>query len=388
MQREKQIFLLPGPTPVPPRVLQAMAAPIIQHRGPEFKEILWETTKEIQNLYQTQNDVLILTSSGTGGMEAAVTNFLSPGDKALIVSIGSFGERFKKICQTFGVRFEALDFEWGKAANPEMVAEKLLKDKRHEIKAILVQQNETSTGVLNDMEAISRARGNHPALLIVDAISGLCAAELQTDAWELDVVIGGSQKSFMIPPGLATMSISERAWEALEKCNKRSFYFDLKTTKEFLIEKGQTPYTPAVSVFMGLRESLKMMREEGLPVIIKRHYLHRDMVRAGAKGIGLELLAEEDVASPAVTAIKIPNGLKPQIIKQKLLDEHNVVVAGGQGKLAESIIRIGHLGYIQPIDLFGGLASLELVLKDLGFKIELGAGVRKAQDIYQERSAS
>ncbi len=376
-----QVFLLPGPTPLPQRVIRAMAVPIIQHRGPEFKELLWEVTDGIKEIYQTNNDLLILTASGTGGMEAAVANFLSNGDKALVISVGAFGERFKKICSTFGVVYDSLDFEWGRAADPELVSEKLREDKNHKIKAVLCQHSETSTGVLNDIEKISRACQDHPALLIVDAISGLGAADLKTDAWNLDVVISGSQKSFMVPPGLATISVSGRAWEAAQKCNNKCYYFNLKQAKNFF-EQGQTPFTPAVSVFLGLRESLKMMREEGLPAVINRHYRYRDMVRAGIRAMGLEPLVDESVASPALTSVKAPPGVKPQVIRQKLLAEHNVVVAGGQGKLADSIFRIGHLGFIQPGDIFSGLASLELVIRDLGVELEMGSSVKAAQEVY------
>ncbi|MBC7336521.1 MAG: alanine--glyoxylate aminotransferase family protein, partial [Clostridia bacterium] len=252
--------------------------------------------------------------------------------------------------RAYDVEPEVLTYEWGTAARAEDVAERLRRDTAGEIKAILVQHNETSTGVLNDLEAISRARGDHPALLIVDAISGLVAADLKTDAWGLDVVITGSQKAFMIPPGLAMLSVSQRAWEAAARCKNRRYYFDLQAAKEFFA-KGQTPFTPAVSVFFGLREALKMLRAEGLAAAFARHRLYRDMIRAGVKALGLELLAPDEIASPAVTAVKTPAGLTPRDIRTPLREKYGVVTAGGQGKLSDSIFRFGHLGYVDPTDL-------------------------------------
>lgn len=379
---KKQILLLPGPTPIPPTVLRAMSAPAIDHRGPEFKALISEVTEGVKQIYQTQNDLLILTASGTGGMEAAVTNFLSPGEKALVVSIGAFGDRFVKICRAYEVEVEVLAYEWGTAARAEDVAERLSRDKDGEIKAILVQHNETSTGVLNDIEAISKARGDHPALLIVDAISGLVAADLKTDAWGLDVVISGSQKAFMIPPGLAMVSVSSRAWEAAERCKNRRYYFDLKAAKEFLA-KGQTPFTPAVSVLFGLREALKMLLAEGLEKAFARHRLYRDMIRAGVRALGLELLAADEVASPAVTAVKTPSGLTPKDIRAPLREKFGIVTAGGQGKLSDSIFRFGHLGYVDPTDLLSALAALEMVLTEKGLPVTPGSGVAAAEAVLR-----
>lgn len=383
---ESQILFLPGPTPVPSRVLRAMAAPAINHRGPEFRELLYEVTEGVKEIFQTKNDLFILTTSGTGAMEAAVVNFLAPGDKAVVVSIGAFGERFKDICRNYGVEVIPLDFPWGEAADARAVEEILAGDQNKEIKAILVQHNETSTGVLNDIEAISRARGDHPALIIVDAISGLAAADLKTDAWNLDVVLGGSQKAFMMPPGLAMISVSARAWEAYERCNNHRYYFDLGEAKKFLAN-GQTPFTPAVSLFYALKEALLMMREEGLPAIIARHAVYRDMVRAACRALGLELLASDRTASPAVTAVKVPAGLRPADITGPSREKFGVVFAGGQGKLKNDIFRIGHLGWVEFRDLFAGIGVLELVLREKRNNVVLGAGVAAAQKVYEERKA-
>ncbi|MHB1127306.1 MAG: pyridoxal-phosphate-dependent aminotransferase family protein [Bacillota bacterium] len=384
---ERQVLLLPGPTPIPPRVIQAMGEPMINHRGPAFKELLEEITEGIKTIYQTQHDVVILTTSGSGAMEAAVANFISPGEKVIVASIGSFGERFFKICKNFGVVVDYIEFPNGTAINVEEIGKRLNADKKKEVKAIFAQHNETSTGVINDIEQLSQVRGNHPALLIVDAISGLAAADLQTDAWGLDVVLSGSQKAFMIPPGLAAVSVSPRAWEAAERCTNSKFYFDLKAAKESLAT-GQTPYTPAISVFFGLKEALRMMLEEGLDKIFDRHRLHRDMVRAAATGLGLELLAEDSVASPSVTAIMAPAGVEVSAITGRMREKYNVVLAGGQGILKNKIFRIGHLGYVQTTDLLSAISALELVLWELGQKVKLGAGVTAAQKVLQKGGGS
>jgi aspartate aminotransferase-like enzyme len=379
---EKQILLLPGPTPVPPQVALAMAKPAINHRGPEFKALLEEVTAGLKEVFQTSSEVVILTASGTGGMEAAVTGLVSPGEKVLVISIGNFGERFVKICQAFDVEAEVMVFPYGEAADPRAVAERLQADTGHEIKAVLVQHNETSTGVLNDIQAISRARGNHPALLIVDSISGLVAADLPMDKWNIDVVIAGSQKAFMLPPGLAMLAVNERAWQAAERCNNRSYYLNIKAAREF-VGKGSTPYTPAVSIFYGLKESLRLLQEETLAVSFARHALMRDMVRAGVRALGLELFAADNVASPAVTAVKVPAGMKPADITKPLREKYGVVVAGGQSKIKDKVFRIGHLGYVSYEELLAALAALEAVLAESGFAVKPGAAVTAAREVLQ-----
>ncbi|MEW6662569.1 MAG: pyridoxal-phosphate-dependent aminotransferase family protein [Bacillota bacterium] len=381
---EKQVLLLAGPTPVPERVLRAMGAPAINHRGPEFKTLLQEVSKSLKEIYQTQNDVLVLTSSGTGAMEAAVANFLFPGDKALVLSVGQFGDRFKKICKIYGIEVIAPEFTWGTAVDPRVVADTLAADTSREIKAVLVQHNETSTGVLNDIAAISKAKGDHPALLIVDSISGLAAAPLKTDEWNLDVVISGSQKAFMLPPGLAMVSVSPRAWEKAAQNKSPRYYFDLVAARDNLAQ-SQTPYTPAVSLFKGLYESLKMVKEEGLEACLARHAFYRDVVRAGVRALGLELLAPDGIASPAVTAVRVPAGLKPSDITKPLREKYNVILAGGQGKLKEEVFRIGHLGYVQLTDLLAALAALELVMQELNLPVRPGAGVAAAQQVILAR---
>lgn len=384
---EKQILLLPGPTQVPPRVLKAMVMQQINHRGLDARKLYEEVTEGTKQILQTKNDNFLLTCSGTGGMEAAVTNVLSPGKKALVASVGSFGNRFAEICRVFNVQVDFLDYPWGEAVNPDDIAMRLEADKNHEIKAVLVQHNETSTGVLNDIKAISEARGNHPALLIVDAVSGLATADLPVDAWNLDVVIWGSQKAYMVPPGLAGVCVSPRAWEAVEACTNSRYYFDLRLAKKFY-DQGQTPFTPALSVLFGMQESLKIMLEEGLPSIFKRHAMYRDIMWAAAEVMNLEMLASKEHASPSVTAIKAPKGFDAGDIIKGLHKDFNVVIAGGQAKLKGQIFRIGHLGYVDGLDLLSGISALEITLNRLGWSIEAGAGVRAAEQVIRGRIES
>ncbi|GEA14483.1 class V aminotransferase [Moorella sp. E308F] len=380
---DKQILLLPGPTPVPPQVALAMARPAINHRGPEFKALWEEVTEGLKDVFQTRSEVVILTASGTGGMEAAVANLISPGEKVLAVTIGAFGERFIQICRAFGVETEVMAFPYGQAADPRAIARRLEADTEHKIKAILVQHNETSTGVLNDIQAISRARGSHPALLIVDSISGLVAADLPMDAWHIDVVIAGSQKAFMLPPGLTMLAVSDRAWQAAEKCTNHRFYLDIKKARNSGL-KGQTPFTPAVPQLYGLQESLRLLKTETLAGSFARHALMRDMVRAGVRALGLKLLADDTVASPAVTAICVPEGMKPADIITPLREKFGVVVAGGQGDVKDRVFRIGHLGYVSFSDILAGLAALENVLIDAGVPVTRGAAVAAAGAILSE----
>lgn len=381
---ETDYFMLPGPTRVPPQVLRAMSKPMINHRGPNFKNIIHEVTDNVKKVFKTKKEVLTLTCSGTGGLEAAIVNIINPGDKVLVASIGNFGERFKKIAEKYRAEVEFIDFGWGNAIDPEVIRQRLEKDKSHEIKAILLQHNETSTAILNPVKEISEARGNHPALMIVDAVSGLAAADLRTDEWNLDVVIAGSQKAFMAPPGIAFLAISEKAWEAARNNTNSKFYFDFLEAKRFL-EIGQTPFTPSISVIYGVNEALKIMLEKGIDKIIADHLFYRDIVRTAIRGIGLELAAPEHIASPAVTAVVVPQGIDPGVIRKELLEKYSVVVAGGQGKFKNSTFRIGHLGFVQPLDLIAVVSALEMVLFKLGMKIELGCGVRAAQKIILER---
>jgi aspartate aminotransferase-like enzyme len=384
--KEKQLLMLPGPTPVPQEVLQALARPMINHRGPEFKSLLAEAAEGLKEVFRTRQDALILTGAGSGAMEAAVSNFVSPGDRVLVVSIGSFGDRFAQIAQRFGAQVEKLEFVWGAAAEPAALADRIRADVNKEIRAVFVTHNETSTGVTNDIPALRAAVGDHPALFIVDAVSSLGAMPLETDNWNLDVVVAGSQKSFMIPPGLSFVCVSPRAWDVAAKCTNARFYWDLGKARE-MAAKGQTPFTPAIPQVAALVESLRMIRAEGLPGIFARHRKLREMTRQGVRALGLELLAADAVASAAVTAVLPPAGLEANTLRKMLLDRFNVVVAGGQGKLDNKIFRIGHLGYVQGLDIIAVMAALEMTLTICGHKIELGSGVRAAEAVVLAANA-
>jgi aspartate aminotransferase-like enzyme len=357
---------IPGPTPCPDDILQAMSRQMINHRGPEFKEMLERITAGLKRMFLTQNDVLTLTSAGTGAIEAAVVNTLSPGDRALCVSIGVFGDRFADISKTYGVNVEKLSFEQGTAADPEQVAAALKADSSY--KAVMVTHNETSTGVTNDLEAIAKAvRGVRPDILIlVDAISSLGSVPLPIDAWDLDVVFTGSQKGWMVPPGMAMVSVSKRGWAACESAKIPRYYFDYKKAKSYL-DKGETPWTPAVSVYFAMDVALKKLEAEGLDAIHARHAKLGQFTRDGVKALGLKLLADERVASNTVTAVRVPEGVDGPALNKMMRTEYNTVLAGGQGALTGKIFRVGHLGLVTEADLQACLDALKQALPRLGF---------------------
>lgn len=374
----QEYFLLPGPTNVPPNVIRSMSKPMINHRGPEFKEILIEVTEKIKKIFQTEGEVVTLTASGTGGLEAAVVNFINPGDKVLVASIGNFGERFRDIAKTYDAEVDFVDFGWGNSIDPKVIEERLLADKDHQIKAVLCQHNETSTAIVNPIQEISAARGDHPALLIVDSVSGLGAAPYDMDGWNVDVTIAGSQKAFMAPPGLAFVAANERAMKIAQQNKNRKFYFDLIEAAKML-KKGQTPFTPALSVLFAVEEALKHFDEVGIDAVIADHYKHRNLVRTGLKAMGLKLLAPDEIASPAVTAVECPEGIDPLALRKVLREKYNIIIAGGQGKFAGNTFRVGHLGAVQSMDLIAVIAGLELAMTELGADITLGKAVAEME---------
>lgn len=382
----KAYLMVPGPTCVPDRVLQAMHRPVINHRGPQYESLLRDITAKLQYVFQTKNEVLTFPSSGTGAMEAAIVNILSPGDKVLVVSIGVFGDRFAEITGRFGADVEKLDFPWGQAADPQVLATRLRADANHQIKAIFITHNETSTGVTNNIQELAAACAGHPALRVVDAVSSMGAVNLEMDAWGIDVVITGAQKALMIPPGLGFMALSERAWAANAASKMPKFYWDAQAMKKSLA-KGQNPYTPPVSLLYGLQESLTLIEEEGLTNIFARHRLLAAGLRAGLKALGLQLLADDKAASPGVTAVLAPAGIEAKQIQKFMRDQYGITIAGGQKQLENKIFRIGHLGYAVPTDILVALAALEMTLVKLGADIELGAGVSAAQRVFIERVA-
>ncbi|MFC1496197.1 pyridoxal-phosphate-dependent aminotransferase family protein [Candidatus Margulisiibacteriota bacterium] len=373
----KQFLMIPGPTPIPTRILSAMNHEMIGHRGPGFSKILGEVIEGLKWAYQTKNDVMVYPSSGTGGMETAVVNTLSAGDTVLVVNIGNFGERFIKILKAYGVDVIDMKVERGKAADPKELEQKLKADKDKEIKAVLMQHNETSTGVLNDIEALAKVVKSHGALIIVDSVSGLLTAPLKTDEWGLDVVIAGSQKAFMVPPGIASVSMSKKAWEYYEKAQLPKHYWDIKNQKKFA-DKGQTYTTPPESIIFGMHEAIKILKEEGMENIFKRHAQNREIIRSACKALGLKLLADDAGASCAVTAIFPPEGIDAEKVRSEMRNRFGVELAPGQGDLKGKLFRIGHLGYVDKLELVATIGALELLFSQMGAKIEIGTGVKAA----------
>jgi aspartate aminotransferase-like enzyme len=355
---------IPGPTPCPPEVLEAMGWPMINHRGPEYKKMLFEVTDELKQVYQTKNDLYILTGSGTGGLEAAVVNMLSPGDKVLSVSIGVFGDRWANIAKAFGADVVSLDFEWGKAADPEAVKQ-AIKDNPG-VKAVLVTHNETSTGVTNDLRSIAGVVKESGKLLIVDAISSLSSINLPVDEWKCDVVVSGSQKGWMVPPGLAFASVSPEAWQAFDKAKMPRFYWDFGKAKSYL-EKGENPWTPAVSVVFALSVSMRILLEEGLDNLFARQARIGQMTRDGIKSLGLPLFAEESRASDTVTAVAGTDGMDIKELRRIMQADQHVILAGGQQRLDGKIFRIGHMGYVNENDIENVISSLKLTLPKVGY---------------------
>jgi aspartate aminotransferase-like enzyme len=347
---------IPGPTPCPDEVLQAMTKQMINHRGPEFARILNRVTESLKILFQTRNDVFLLTGSGTGGLEAAVVNTLSPGDTVLSVSIGVFGDRFTSIAEQYGAEVIPLKFEWGKAADPDEVRRALEKEPK--IKAVLITHNETSTGVTNDLASLSSVIKEFDKLLIVDAISSLGSINLPVDEWGCDIAVSGSQKGWMAPPGLAMVSVSETAWQAHANARMPRFYWDFSRARDYL-ERGQTPWTPAISTVFAMNTSLGMMLDEGLPDIISRHARIGQLARDGAKSLGLTLFADEDFASNTVTAINAPEGVNANDLRKILLAENEIVLGGGQQRLDGMIFRIGHLGLVEEEDVQVVISALK-----------------------------
>jgi aspartate aminotransferase-like enzyme len=349
---------IPGPTPLPPEVRQALSRDMIDHRGPEFAELIRDVTRRLKPFFQTETDLLILTASGTGALEAAVVNVLSPGDRVLAVSIGAFGDRFAEIARIFGADVTPLNFEWGTAADPAAIADALRSG--GPFKAVLLTHNETSTGVTNDLSAIAQVVRGSGALLLVDGISSVGSIEIKTDAWGCDVVLSGSQKGWMVPPGLALVSVSPRAWAAYQEARLPRFYWDLGQAKRYL-ERGQTPATPAVSLFYAFQVALDLLEREGVANVFARHHRVASRIRAGIKDLGLELFADGRHASDTVTAVKAPPGLDVARLLAQLRGD-GIVLSGGQGKLAGKIFRIGHLGFVDDADAETILAGMERAL--------------------------
>lgn len=378
----KRYLFAPGPTPVPSEVLLEMAMPIIHHRSPDFFPVLDSAKKGLQWLYQTKNDVLILCSTGTGGMVGAVNNFFNHGDRVLVINGGKFGERWTEICQAYGLQVEEIIVEWGYAVKPDMVEKRLKKGK--DIKGVFVQASETSTGVYHDIKALaSIVKKYEDTLFIVDAVSALVAHDLRTYEWGIDIMVAGSQKGVMLPPGLAFVSVSEKAWAKAEKSKLPKFYFNFKKERQNLA-KNQTNFTSPVTLIIGLNASLKMLKAEGLKNVFKRHERLANATRKAVQALGLELYSKES-PSNSVTAILAPPGIDGQAVYKNLREKYGITAAGGQDKARGKIFRIAHLGYSDRFDIITAIAGIEMVLKGMGHPVKLGTGVAVAQELLMDQ---
>jgi aspartate aminotransferase-like enzyme len=370
----KEYLYSPGPTTVPPEALSVMGKPIFHHRTKRHREMFQEVLDGLKYVLATQNDVLVFASSGTGAMEASVANLLSVGDKVITVSGGKFGERFGEICRAYGADVDEIMLEWGHAVEPAEIEKRLSED----VKAVYVTLCETSTAVHNDIKTIAEIVGRTPAVVVVDAISGLLCDELLVDEWKIDVAVGGSQKGLMIPPGVSFCSVSEKAWSLVNSSTMPKYYFDFQTTKKSG-DKSDTPFTPAVTLLRALRETLAMVRNEGRENLLQLYAKLADAVRAGVAALGLELFSQ--APSNAVTAIKVPEGVDAGELLGFLRDGLGVTFAGGQAKLKGKIIRICSMGYTNEFDILTAMAALEVALKNQGYSFEVGAGVKAAQEV-------
>ena len=382
--QDKHMLMIPGPTPVPEQVLLAMAKHPIGHRSPAFSEITAEVNENLKWLHQTSNDVLALNVSGTGAMEAGIINFLSAGDKVLVGSNGKFGDRWGKISKAFGLQVDTITAEWGKPLDTEEFRAKLEGDTAKEIKAVIVTHSETSTGILNDLETITKYVKNHgEALIMVDAVTSLGAISVPVDEWGLDVVASGSQKGYMIPPGLGFVSVSPKAWEAYKTATLPKFYLDLgKYSKS--AAKNSTPFTPPVNLTYGLQTALRMMKAEGLENIFARHKRLTQATRAAVKALGLQLFAPDEFASTATTAVMPPEGTAEKI-RAILNKEFDISIAGGQDDYKGKIFRIGHLGFVSERDVLTAISALEAALVAIGYEsFSPGAGVTAAAKIIAD----
>lgn len=373
--KDKQFLMIPGPTPVPESVLLAMAKHPIGHRSPEFSAILKETFEDLKWLFQTKNDVYIYAASGTGAMEAALSNLVNTGDKVLSLVIGNFGERWAKIAESRGAIVERISVEWGQAIDPAVLKQKLEADVNKEIKIVTFTHNETSTGVTNDAKALCSVINEHGAVSVVDGVTSLGALPVKMDEWGIDVLISGSQKGFMIPPGLAFLSCSEKAWKLYEQCKYPSFYFNWGAHKKNLA-KDTTPYTPAVNLIFALHTALKMMKEEGLESIYNRHARIAKGIRAAVRAMGLKLFVEDDsIASHVITSIYPPAGISVPDVRKTFKKDFDIVVANAQDSYVDKFFRIGSLGFVSDRDAITCVGSLEMTLNKLGYKFEKGSGL-------------
>jgi len=377
---QKKYLMTPGPTPVPAEVLLTQAAPIIHHRTPDFSAAFMQSIEGLRYVFQTENDVLLFASSGTGAMESAIVNCFSAGDTVVVCRNGKFGDRMKQISEAYGLNVVDLRYEWTEVCDPTDIATAL--EENPGVRGVIVTQSETSSGVLNDVEAIGAIVKGYPdTVLIVDSITGIGAVECKTDEWGLDVVMTGSQKGLMLPPGLAAVTVSAKAWKAYERSTLPKYYFDWMKYKKN-IEKETTPFTPAVSLVLGLQVAVRMIREEGLENTIARHSKLAEATRKGCEALGLKLFAPPEGRGSAVTPVWVPDGVDGKAIVKIMKNKYGVTIAGGQDDYAGRIFRVGHLGYFGEFDIITTLAALEMTLAELGYEFERAAGIKAAEAVF------
>jgi len=380
--QDKEYLMIPGPTPVPPSVMNAMARPMFGHRSEEFAEMHKNIIGKLQKVFQTTNDIFVLTNSGTGSMETAVANTVSPGDKVLTLVGGKFGERWAELATAYKGEVIQEDFEWGTPVDLNRVEEVLKANP--DIKVVFATFNETSTGVVNDIEGLGKIVANTPALLVVDGVSGAGGIEIKTDEWNVDILVTGSQKALMLPPGLGVISVSSKAWNKIENNSSPRYYFNLIKARKSM-EKWNTAFTPAVSLFVGLNAALDIMLAEGMDNVYARHKLLRDATRAAVRALGLKLMTEDFCASPVITSVYAPEGIGSDDIRKVLKQEFGITFAGGQAKLKNKIFRIAHMGFADKMDVLLAVSGLEMALDKVGYPVELGKGVKAAQEVFLGR---
>jgi aspartate aminotransferase-like enzyme len=366
---------IPGPTPLPERVVRSMNRPMIDHRGPEFAAILAEVTQGAKRVFKTSNDLLLLTSSGTGGLESAIANLVSPGDEVIAALCGNFGERFAALAAAYGAEVTRLEFEWGQPVDPDDLA--AVVGRHPNAKVVLLTHNETSTGLMNPLRDLARVAHDAGRIAVVDGVSSISSIAIETDAWGVDVAVSGSQKGWMAPPGIALVSISERAWAQQAKAKSPRFYFDWKESRVWA-EKGMTPFTPAIPVVYALQEGLRMLEEEGLDNVYERHARLARATQVGLEALGFRLFAQEGFRSHTVTGAVPPPGLDVAALRAVLNDRYGVVIAGGQGKMSGKMVRVGHLGAVAEGDVVQVLWAIEQALERLDIAPADGRGVAAA----------
>jgi len=378
-----EIILAPGPTPIPPEVLLAQGSPLVYHRGPGFGALMREVTDRLKALYRTDSaDVLLLTSSGTGGLESAVQNVFSPGDEVFVPLAGFFSERFRALAESQGLVVRTIDEGWGTRIDPAKVADALAE---HPVKAVLLTHSETSTGVIQPVEQLASVANDAGALVVVDVVSSLGAVPFAFDDWGIDVAVGGSQKALSASPGLAFVAVSERAWTASRSATCPRFYFDWATYKRFAdLPHPENPWTPAISVMQGLRPALELYFQDGVEVAMARHRMLSTAVKEGARALGLDLFGEGLENNWTVTAIRAPEAADADTICDRIRADYGCVLAPGQGPLKGRVFRIGHFGYFSELDIIRGLSALEMTLDTLGHPVKRGAAVAAAESVFLE----